>query len=62
MMPMPARSAANACIARVARIITNQFHRMTGYLNLSHDSATHPQDWVLMWDLFLPYNRVQEES
>jgi len=56
LMPMPTRYAANARIVRVARIITNQVHRLGVYLRLPHS------DWTTQWHLTPQYNRVTEGS
>ena len=59
---MPARYAANARIVRVARIITNQVHRLGAYLRLPHSVNRNPQDWTTQWHLMPQYNRVTEGS
>jgi hypothetical protein len=51
LMPMPARYAVNARIVRVARIITNQVHRLGAYLRLPHSVNRNPQDWTTQWHL-----------
>jgi len=62
LIPMSARYAANARIVRVARIITNQIHRLGAYLRLPHSVNRNPQDWTTQWHLIPQYYRVTESS